>query len=105
MAIDDPVLLSPVPGIEDIETQLYTVVSQGLDTRPEVPGTMLGLDLLTFAPYADPRIALPTVVGRIMYSSIITITKIYHPAGQAPWYYGTGTDADGHSHSGWFQKE
>mgnify|MGYP001202494631 CR=1 FL=1 len=105
MAAEDPVILSPVPGMSNIEAQSYVVSTQGLEFRTATADALTGLDLLTFVPYTDPRITAPTVVGRIMYGTTISITKKYDIANQAPWFYGTGLDADGHSHSGWFQKE
>jgi len=105
MALDTPTFVSPVPGQSTIESFNYVVSTQGLDTRPLTPGTMLGLDLLEYPRFKDPRVTEPAVIGTILYSEIIVVTKKFEIPNQAPWYYGTGTDGDGHSHSGWFQKE
>jgi len=104
MALDTPTFVSPVPGQSSIESFNYVVSTQGLDSRPLVPDTMLGLDLLEYPPFEDPRVVRPAVIGTILYGEIIVVTKKYEVAGKL-WFYGTGTDGDGHSHGGWFQKE
>ena len=98
-----PVLDSPVPGISIVEDEIYTVSTQGLDPRADNPPAMLGLDLLTFVPYTDPRIVKPVVAATVLYSHQVLITKKYEVSGQATWYFGTSIDDP--KDYGWFQKE
>ena len=106
MALDTPTFISPVPGLDDsIQEFTYRVTTQGLDSRPLVPDTELGLDLLEYPKFSDPRVTLPAVIGTIPYNTRIVVTKKIELAGEAPWYFGTGDDADDVERAGWFQKE
>ena len=106
MALDTPTFISPVPGLDSsIQEFTYIVSTQGLDSRPLVPDTELGLDLLEYPPFTDPRVTPPAVIGTLPYNTRVTVTKKIELAGRAIWYYGTGDDADDVSRAGWFQKE
>jgi hypothetical protein len=107
MARGDPVLISPQPGLdESVESFTYTVAAQGLNPRRLATGEQnVGVKLLDFPPFTDPRIAEPAVIGVVPFNHQIVVSKSYTIASHKPWYYGTGTDSSDQPIMGWFQRE
>ena len=103
MTLDTPTFASPVPGESSIEPFIYIVSTQGLDSNPVTPKTMLGLDLLEYPKFNDPRVDPPAVIATILYSRRILVTKKFEIARQPIWFF--GTCEDGGREAGWFTKE